>query len=219
MNLRGNMAHKVSERIEEVRQQNGERISLDEVKSLVDGLIEGIVAEAGAENRRMERDLREVLEYVVRAKREFMSIGPRTLSARKIPAANQELNAILGATEEAAGQIMDAADKVGEVAAIVNGETGAELQNISTGLYEASAFQDICGQRITKVMGILKFLEGRLASLAETLGDDNLEEEDGSVEFDQDGLAVDPDKLLHGPQLDGEGISQDEVDALLADFD
>lgn len=219
MNLQGNMALQASERIEEARRQNGERILLDDVQSLVDGLIDAIVAQAGAENRQMENELREVLDYVVRAKQEFMSIGPRTLSAKKIPDANNELNAILGATEEAAGQIMDAADQVSELAGTVGGPTGSQLQSISTRLYEASAFQDICGQRITKVLAILKFLEGRLAALAETLGDSRLEEEDETVEFDKNGLAVDPDRLTHGPQLEGKGISQNQVDALLAKFD
>ncbi len=219
MNLQANMALNVAERVDEIRQQNGERILLDDVKSVVDGLIDGIVVEAGAENRQMEAELREVLNYVVRAKQEFMSIGPRALSSQKIPDASEELNAILGATEEAAGQIMDAADRLGEMAGTVDGPTGEELQNISTGLFEASAFQDICGQRITKVLGILKFLEGRLTTLAETLGDSRLEEDDDTVEFDADGLAVDPDKLTHGPQLEADAISQAEVDALLAEFD
>lgn len=219
MNLQGSMALEVSERIEEARQKTGERILLDDVQALVDSLIDGIVAQAGAENRQMVKELREVLSYVMRAKQEFMSIGPRALSAKKIPDANDELNAILGATEEAAGEIMDAADQIGELAGTIGGQTGEEMQNISTRLYEASAFQDICGQRITKVLAILKFLEGRLATLAETLGDSRMDEEDESIEFDKDGLAVKPDRLTHGPQLDGQGISQDEVDALLADFD
>lgn len=213
------MALEVSERIEEAKQKNGERILLDDVQALVDSLIDGIVVKAGAENRQMVNELREVLSYVVRAKQEFMSIGPRALSARKIPDANDELNAILGATEEAAGQIMDSADQIGELAGTVGGSAGEEMQNISTRLYEASAFQDICGQRITKVMAILKFLEGRLATLAETLGDSRIDDEDEGIEFDKDGLAVEPDRLLHGPQLDGNGISQDEVDALLAESD
>ena len=219
MNLQGSMALEVSERIEEAKQKNGERILLDDVQALVDSLIDGIVVKAGAENRQMVNELREVLSYVVRAKQEFMSIGPRALSARKIPDANDELNAILGATEEAAGQIMDSADQIGELAGTVGGSAGEEMQNISTRLYEASAFQDICGQRITKVMAILKFLEGRLATLAETLGDSRIDDEDEGIEFDKDGLAVEPDRLLHGPQLDGNGISQDEVDALLAESD
>ena len=219
MNLQQNIAVNVSERIDEVRRRDGERILLDDVESLVDSLIDGIIAEASVDNKQMVGELREVLEYVVRAKQEFMSIGPRTLSSKKIPDASEELNAILGATEEAAGQIMDAADKAGELAGTLKGATAEELQNISTSLYEASAFQDICGQRITKVMAILKFLEGRLTSLAETLGDSHIEEDDETVKFDEDGLAVDPDKLLHGPQLEGEGISQEDIDALLADFD
>jgi chemotaxis protein CheZ len=219
MSLEANMAHSVAERVEEIKQQSGDRILLDDVKSVVDGLIDGIVAEAGAENRQMVSELREALDYVVRAKQEFMSIGPRTLSSQKIPDASEELNAILGATEEAAGQILDAAENLGELAGTVDGPTGEKLQDISTSLFEASAFQDICGQRITKVLAILKFLEGRLTTLAETLGDSHLEEEDNSVEFDADGLALEPEKLTHGPQLETDAISQADVDALLAEFD
>jgi chemotaxis protein CheZ len=81
-------------------------------------------------------------------------------------------------------------------------------------IFEACSFQDITGQRISKVVGTLREIEGAVDKLLNLFGpgdaDPLPEMEDTRSEDEQ---------LLNGPQLDGQGVSQDDIDKLLAEFD
>ena len=46
----------------------------------------------------------------------------------------------------------------------------AKLQDAVTQIYEACSFQDITGQRITKVVTTLKAIEGKVAHIISTFG-------------------------------------------------
>jgi len=77
-------------------------------------------------------------------------------------------------------------------------------------IFEHSNFQDITGQRITKVVNTLKFVEERVDKMIDIWGREAFMEL-----IDDDGGAVDEDgRLLNGPQQEGAGISQDEIDKL-----
>lgn len=219
MTSTGQLAVQIDASIARAGLGGGDMIAVADVKSLIDELFESALAEARTENQVLIEELRELVAFIGSTKSEVMLLQPRTFGAKKIPDANLELDAIVGATDEAAGRIMDAADQIGEIAGDSDAKLAEKLQNISTELYEASSFQDICGQRITKVVKTLKFLEERLIVLAEAIGDDTVIEEEKSVEFNSDGLVEDNKSLLHGPQLEDEANSQDDIDALMADFD
>ena len=82
-------------------------------------------------------------------------------------------------------------------------------------VFEACSFQDITGQRVTKVVNSLKFVEERINAIIFTWGKEELAKVVVEIKEDQD-----PDKkLLHGPQLPGQGISQADVDRMLAQTD
>jgi chemotaxis protein CheZ len=91
---------------------------------------------------------------------------------------------------------------------------GAILDRVVT-LYETCNFQDLTGQRITKIVKVLKFVEDRLDTLISTWGGlaafKDFAEEDLSRKT-ADGTRV----LLNGPKLDGDPghVSQADVDAL-----
>jgi hypothetical protein len=79
-------------------------------------------------------------------------------------------------------------------------------------IFEACSFQDITGQRITKVVTTLTHIEERLTSLQVAWGPDIQEAiERARSEDDEDEEA----DLLNGPALEGEGIDQSAVDSLL----
>ena len=46
------------------------------------------------------------------------------------------------------------------------------LQEATTRIYEACSFQDITGQRITKVVATLKTIEAKVAGIVSTFGGD-----------------------------------------------
>ncbi len=80
-------------------------------------------------------------------------------------------------------------------------------------ILQACSFQDIAGQRLAKVTQLLENLEERLHSLVHETGIDDCMDAIGEDELEAERRAK--ELILHGPQLTGDGVSQDEIDALL----
>ena len=73
-------------------------------------------------------------------------------------------------------------------------------------IFEACSFQDITGQRISKVVETLSVIEQRLHRIGEVWG----------VQAEEVRKTSEDDPGMAGPALAGEGIDQDDVDALLS---
>lgn len=207
----------MEERTESLRKERGDNVSVDDIGSVVLSLVEGTTQDNEIDQIALE--LRDLLDYIGAAKAELVGMQAKSLSQRDIPDAGEQLDAIVAATEDAASTIMDAADSVMEIAGEVEPQQAEKLEAVSTELFQASSFQDLTGQRITKVTTTLGHLEERLSALADAIGDDFVAPPVDDIETDEEGVAVNDDDLLHGPQLEGEGNSQDEIDAILAAFD
>ena len=80
-------------------------------------------------------------------------------------------------------------------------------------IFEACNFQDITGQRISKVVGSMKFIEERVTQMAHIWG--GLESFNDMEAFTMPEREGD-EALLNGPALDGDPMrtSQDAIDAL-----
>lgn len=88
----------------------------------------------------------------------------------------------------------------------------AELSQKVIKIYEACNFQDITGQRITKVVNTLKFIEERLDVMMRIWGG---QEEFHSIELLEEDVAHEDHLLLNGPAREGgDSVSQDDIDAL-----
>jgi len=150
------------------------------------------------------REVRALSEFISKARGEIAAIRPADLKETKLPRAGKELEAIVRSTEEATGTIMDAAE------AIMAGGTAEVIAEHCTRIIEACAFQDLTGQRITKVVNTLTTIEERLSSLDTAWG--GVRDAKGDSD-DRDG----DDRLLNGPALEGEGHNQASIDALFDD--
>ncbi len=87
----------------------------------------------------------------------------------------------------------------------------------ATRIYGACGFQDITGQRVTKVVKPLEDIEERIDALVAAFGSEigkfKAEQPEREEKKDSD------EDVLHGPQLAKDAKSQAEVDALLASVD
>ncbi len=207
----------LEERAESLREIRGDSVMLDDIASIVNSLMEGTVHDNGLDKVAVE--LKELLQFIGSAKEELLGMQPKSLSNRDIPDAGVQLDAVVEATEEAASTIMDSADAIGEIADTLDDEAASKLNEIATTLFQTSSFQDLTGQRITKVARTLNHLEERLNALADAIGDDYVAEPEEDIDRDDEGVVLKDEDLLHGPQLEGEGNSQAEIDAILASFD
>ncbi len=157
-------------------------------------------------------ELTMIAKEISRMKQEISQLRANDMTGNKIPDAGRELDAIVEATENATNTIMEAAE---EIMAADPSDTDAYQELVSNnmiGIFEACTFQDITGQRISKVVGTLRFIDERVSSFIEHLripADLEVDGEETEEERRQREL------ILHGPQHSGEGVSQDDIDALL----
>ena len=115
---------------------------------------------------------------------------------------------------------MDAMDKNEELvsklrAVIKDPDQLALLDGISQNgntVFEACTFQDITGQRVGKVVTTFTYLEDRVNALCRIWGKSALD----AVEVKPVKEKTENEKLLHGPQLEGEGISQEDIDKMFS---
>lgn len=163
----------------------------------------------------IQKELGELVDYIRQAHAEIASIRPAEIGAVHIPAATDELDAVVCATAEATNVILDAAEQLSRIGDSLPAKEAAALADITTRIYEASNFQDITGQRITKVVRTLRYIEDKVLALAQSLGEEVTAQAHAPAPASPGGEA----SLLNGPQLPGRSNSQADVDALLARFD
>lgn len=133
---------------------------------------------------------------------------------------SEQLDAIVNATEGATNSIMESVEDIDNLmnearAATQDPALIAVFDKVNdkvNQVFEACSFQDITGQRVGKVVNSLKFVEERINSIILTWGRDELTKVVVEIKEEKD-----PEKaLLNGPQLPGKGVSQEEVDKMLA---
>lgn len=131
-----------------------------------------------------------------------------------------ELDAVVDATERATTTILAAVEEIETYAACIKaakkgGSADAEaILERTVAMYEACNFQDLTGQRIGKIVGVLKFVEERLDRMIGLWG--GLDAFRGLDDM-PDSAPVDPDRaLLNGPRLDEDPghVDQSDIDAL-----
>lgn len=206
-------------RLADIRATYGTTVPVDEIGAVIAGLAMSLDKTDRDAELNIASEVQEMLDFISRAKNELFHMRPKTMTDKHIACARDELDAVVSHTEEAAGRFMDAADRVCDLAGDVPGETGDHLRQISIEIFEASSFQDITGQRVTKVVSVLQHIEDRLSALAEVIGDTVVYEDEAEIVFNEADEVVNEDALKHGPQLKGSGNNQDDVDALFASFD
>ena len=102
----------------------------------------------------------------------------------------------------------------------LSGDAADKLQGAVTRIYEACSFQDITGQRIGKVVTALKAIEARVSAVVSAAsGMPGPEAPPVVAAKPLDEGRTEGQKLANGPQLPGAGVSQSEIDRLLASFD
>lgn len=211
----------LSDRVKDIQQAQGDTIEISTVADLVENLMNSVEGDITSPEIHVQNKILELVDYIKKAREEISALQPQEINEQHIPAASDELSAIVAATEEATNTFLDAAEKLGDIGSKIGGETETEIGDIITQIYEASNFQDITGQRINKVVSTLQYIEASINKMADSLGTPVRKDQPRDDVY-QEAKAADSREgadLLNGPQLDGDGNSQDDIDALLSSFD
>lgn len=165
----------------------------------------------------LKAQLTGLLRYIQRVRHEIAAISNPSDDDMHFNSMGDQLDAIVAATEKATNTIMAAMERNDELVEklrpkLKDKKDLATLDKIAENgsqVFQACSFQDITGQRVNKVVKSVTYVEERVNSLVELWGKDELDKiEVEMLEKSED------EKLLAGPQLEGKGLSQDEIDAL-----
>ncbi len=190
----------------------------DNKKQRIVKIISSVIDKVGKNEdvalRSIMAELHELLVVIEETRAQLGMARPNDIKGKHIPGATDELDAIVGATSEATATIMDSCDIIQSKAAEVGGEAGDAIAGEVMKIFEACSFQDITGQRVSKVVKTFRDIETKIDKLVSVLGvkyTPQAHEQADTREGDA--------RLMNGPQLAGEGISQDDIDKLLAELD
>ncbi|MEQ9328262.1 MAG: protein phosphatase CheZ [Rhodospirillales bacterium] len=169
----------------------------------------------------LKTEVKALAHAIQQTKIELAALRNPNQEKHQIAIVSDELDAVVKATESATNTILECAENIDNLAEqlrsaedIFINQLGEQLSEQSVKVFEACNFQDITGQRITKVVNGMKFVEERIMAMIAIWGEEDFEKIAPSATL-KPSSKDDPDAaLLQGPQLDGEGISQDEIDAL-----
>lgn len=160
-------------------------------------------------DRRRSEEFRVIAGYIAKAKEEIRQMRPHDISQERIPTAGAELEAITRDTEAATHTIMNSAEAI--MGADISDPKAykAMVDDEVMKIFEACSFQDITGQRVSKVVNVLKQIEERVCRLATTLGVEDSDVQEISAEEKRR-----RDLLLNGPAIGGPEVAQDAIDAM-----
>ena len=172
--------------------------------------------EAGKHVGVLRRELMEMAASIEQARREVAALRPPDGSGDKILSATNELDAIVISTERASFEILNAAERLMDLAGKLR-SSGAdpamcgEIDTQVNDIFTACSFQDLTGQRTSKVVNALRYIEQRVMAMISIWGEDGL----AGIIVKEEQTDSRPDAhLLNGPQLDGHGVSQADVDSM-----
>jgi chemotaxis protein CheZ len=204
------------ERLAAVRSSEPSTIDTAALESMVQKVVSTLSGDLSLVDLQLYREVQALADYIQTVRREIAGLRPSEISAQHIPMATDELDAVVTATADATGVILGAMEDVERLAAGLPAETTALLGTIVVKVYEACSFQDITGQRITKVVKALHHIEGRIGALLAVFGAEHLANGEPMQDVRQTDVAA---SLLNGPQLPESANSQADIDALMASFD
>jgi chemotaxis protein CheZ len=123
-----------------------------------------------------------------------------------------ELLAVTNGTEQATQKILAAAEEIDQLAnnlsAAFKGKIeqglAQDIQDLVVRIFEACNFQDLIGQRVSKVMTTLKFVEDHITSVLDEIKNMSTR------------APSEAEQYLHGPRLEEDSghVSQTDVDAI-----
>ncbi len=195
-------------------------ISVDpkDIIEVVESVMASISGDTSTVNQRLYNELESLARFIDTAKSEIAALRPDEIKDQHLAQASDELQLIVNHTEQATHTIFEAVETIEGLAETMPEETSEKITEAVTQVYEACGFQDLTGQRISKVVNALQHIEQKVEGLLEAFGAE-FEGLPKAVLAEKskraDGKPDRPDEdLMNGPQKPGAGQTQAEIDAL-----
>ena len=192
--------------------QKRDNVTFNDIIALAEVSAQSLQSFFQAMDAKVYRELREIAGYIESMRHEIGALQVNDLKDSRIPAAGEELGAIVQATEAATNTIMECAEALMGADASDPAAYKALVDEKMMVIFEACSFQDITGQRIAKVVETLQHIEERVSRFADVMRANDIQ---GFLTEQERERAERKEKfLLHGPQLAGGGVDQSKVDEM-----
>ncbi len=185
-----------------------------EIEEIVRTVFSTLHGDLSAKDAKLLAEVEDLGRTIAAAKAEIAALRVDDITASHIPSATDELDAIVAHTAAATNSILEVCEMLDVAAGSATGAMAEQLNDATTRIYEACSFQDITGQRISKVVLTLKTIEGKVAQILAAFSDPVAAETPGAQSAPDAEAA-----LLNGPQLPMVAMDQSEIDRLLASFE
>lgn len=169
-------------------------------------------------DKRLKSEISNLSQYIERFRQEIARLNKGDPDSN-FQNMSDHLDAIISHTDSATHAILQNLEEISDlVCQIQEKATDQETNGLcdqamekATNAMENCTFQDITGQRVTKIIRSMKFVEERVVAMVELMGRDSVEKEASELPPEEE-----ENSLLNGPQLPGNAISQDDIDKLFA---
>jgi chemotaxis protein CheZ len=168
----------------------------------------------------LEQELDALARYIQRVRQEIAAIDRPVDEDHGFDSMGDQMDAIVKATETATTTIMEAMESSESAVEQLREQLDDPEQIVlldkitssANNVYEACSFQDISGQRVSKIAKSVTYVEERVNKLIELLGVEQMSEIEVMVPAGYE--KTEDEALLNGPQMEGEGLSQDDINKL-----
>lgn len=203
-------------RVSALREQGSDTVDIGEVERVLEAILgngEDGSVDVAARDACVGTELGKLVLFIRSARDEATSQNIADIREGDIPLATDELDAIVRQAEQATHGIMDATEQIENLIGALDDATQEKVLDQITRIFEACSFQDITGQRVTKVIQTLKHIEAKVSDLV------RLYDGGTSAANSPRSEKVGDEGLMNGPQLPEEAANQADIDALFASLD
>ncbi len=171
--------------------------------------------------QKLQSEVQILMQYMQRLRQEIAGITRKGAQRTPFEGVTERLDDIVESTAQATNAILDAIETIEGAVVQLRARPPAarhdalcdQISTQTTEATEACGFHDLTGQRITRIIRSLKFVEERVNVMADFCGRKEIE-------------AITPEVRLtpkseggvvpRGPQRPTEAVTQDEIDALFS---
>lgn len=183
---------------------------LVEVLDLSHQMADAMTAFFGSLDKSIIGEFKYLADFIQKARDEISGLQANDIKDTRLPGASVELDAVVRDTERATESIMTEAEKLMSVEPVDLAAYKAEVDAAMMRIFEACSFQDLTGQRVTKVISTLRHIEERVTKFAGALGVTDAAPTESAAD------ARAREQILNGPAMNGPATSQDDIDALFS---
>lgn len=167
---------------------------------------------------KIQLEVADIAGRIKATKVEIAALRHPLAAEDKFQEASQQLSAVVQSTEAATNAIISAAEEIEDIVSEVRSQLPEGYQNsrlkdlndVILRIFEACNFQDLTGQRITKVVQALSFIEERVEGMMSVWHAKEFE----ALPLPPSIAKKDEHLELHGPAHAKDTVSQADIDAL-----